>query len=166
MKSSAPNGPARRYRYTFEPYSLDTAARLLSKGHESLALAPKAVETLLVLVERAGQVVNRDELLESVWPDAFVEPNNLAQQVSMVREALDDRGKRPQYVETVSRRGYRFIAPVTSHARSESMARPTPATPLPTIPQVRYTRSGTVNIAYQVGRTTCGRGRARARRSH
>ncbi|MBA2258910.1 MAG: winged helix-turn-helix domain-containing protein [Acidobacteria bacterium] len=80
MKSSAPNGPARRYRYTFEPYSLDTAARLLSKGHESLALAPKAVETLLVLVERAGQVVSRDELLESVWPDAFVEPNNLAQQ--------------------------------------------------------------------------------------
>lgn len=110
--------------------------------------------------------MSRDELLESVWPDAFVKPNNLAQQVSMVREALDDRGKRPQCVETVSRRGYRFIAPVTSHARSESMARPTPATPLPTIPQVRYTRSGTVNIAYQVGRTTCGRGRARARRSH
>lgn len=56
MKSSAPNGPARRYRYTFGPYSLDTAARLLSKGHESLALAPKAVETLLVLVERAGRL--------------------------------------------------------------------------------------------------------------
>ena len=150
MKSSASNGLARPYRYSFGPYSLETAARLVTKGSESLPLPPKAVETLLVLVERAGQVVSRDELIQHVWPDAFVEPNNLAQQISMVREALDDRGKRPQYIETVSRRGYRFIAPVTPHARSASTSQPAPATPEATIPQVHYTRSGNVNIAYQV----------------
>ena len=150
MKSSALNGLARPYRYSFGPYSLETAARLVTKGSESLPLPPKAVETLLVLVERAGQVVSRDELIEHVWPDAFVEPNNLAQQISMVREALDDRGKRPHYIETVSRRGYRFIAPVTPHARSASTSQPAPAAPEATIPQVHYTRSGNVNIAYQV----------------
>ena len=102
-----------------------------------------------MLVERAGQVVTRDELLERVWPGSFVEPNNLAQQVSMVRSALDDRGDRPRYVETVSRRGYRFLAPVTRQDES-APERSAPPLTRPNIPQVRYARSGNVNIAYQV----------------
>ena len=149
MKSKAPNAAARPYRYSFGPYILDSTGRVLSRGGELVQLPPKAVETLLVLVERAGQVVTRDELLERVWPDAFVEPNNLAQQVSMVREALDDRGERPRYVETVSRRGYRFVAAVTPHDPPDT-ERPASGAARAAIPQVRYARSGTVNIAYQV----------------
>ena len=123
-----------------------TKDRILARGKDLLPLPPKAVDTLVVLVESAGKVVSRDELLRRVWPDSFVEPNNLAQQVSMVREALGDRGARPQYVETVSRRGYRFVAPVTVQEESAPAATPSSAA----IPEVRYTRSGNVNIAYQV----------------
>jgi DNA-binding winged helix-turn-helix (wHTH) protein/pimeloyl-ACP methyl ester carboxylesterase len=141
-------GPGRRY--AFGPFVLDDRERILRLGDELIPLPPKAVETLLVLVERAGQVVLRDELLARVWPDAFVEPNNLAQQVSMVRHALDARGGRTRYIETVSKRGYRFVAPVAvevSGAREPQ--RPLPPAPL-ALPQVRYARSGNVNIAYQV----------------
>jgi DNA-binding winged helix-turn-helix (wHTH) protein len=130
-------------RYSFGPFVLDKGDRILARGNELLALPPKAVDTLLVLVENAGKVVSRDELLQRVWPDSFVEPNNLAQQVSMVREALGDRSERPRYVETVSRRGYRFVAPVT-------VVEPAAASSTAAIPAVRYTRSGNVNIAYQV----------------
>ena len=149
MKADVPRRPAGHNRYTFGPFFLDEHARILSRGGEMLSLPPKAVETLLVLVEQAGQVVTRDELLERVWPGSFVEPNNLAQQVSMVRDALEDRGHRPRYVETVSRRGYRFVAPVTRHD-DPATNHQTPVAARPNIPQVRYARSGNVNIAYQV----------------
>ena len=148
MKADLPRRPAGHSRYTFGPFFLDEHARILSRDGEMLPLPPKAVETLLVLVERAGQVVTRDELLERIWPGSFVEPNNLAQQVSMVRNALEDRGNRPRYVETVSRRGYRFVAPVTRQGEVDADRTPPPARSI--VPQVRYARSGNVNIAYQV----------------
>ena len=149
MKADLSRRPSGHSRYSFGPFFLDSHALILSRGNQLLSLPPKAVETLLVLVERAGQVVTRDELLERVWPGSFVEPNNLAQQVSMVRNALDDRGDRPRYVETVSRRGYRFVAPVTRQDES-APERSAPPLTRPNIPQVRYARSGNVNIAYQV----------------
>jgi DNA-binding winged helix-turn-helix (wHTH) protein/pimeloyl-ACP methyl ester carboxylesterase len=149
MKADVPRRQAVHNRYTFGPFFLDEHTLILSRDGEMLRLPPKAVETLLVLVQRAGQVVTRDELLERVWPGSFVEPNNLAQQVSMVRNALEDRGARPRYVETVSRRGYRFVAPVTRQEEAEA-PRPAPPSTRPSAPQVRYARSGHVNIAYQV----------------
>ena len=150
MKKAVPR-PGRRY--TFGPYVLDARARILLREGTLLHVAPKAIETLLVLVERAGEVVARDELVERVWPDSFVELNNLAQQISILRDALEDRADDPRYVETVSRRGYRFVAPVMLQSDESPGAESAPAESAPgraAVPPVRYARSGQVNIAYQV----------------
>ncbi len=137
-------------RYAFGHYALDPRARILMCDDKLLAVPPKAVETLIALVERAGEVIPKDELIERVWPDAFVEPNNLAQQISILREALNDRAERPTYIETVSRRGYRFVGAVTIEDAAPENAPPVAPPPRIAIPTVRYARSGNVNIAYQV----------------
>jgi pimeloyl-ACP methyl ester carboxylesterase len=143
MKSPPPGPDA----YTFGPFRLDVASRVLLRDREIVSLAPKAVETLLALVERAGRVVTRDELIAAIWPDTFVEPNNLAQHVSQLRRALADHDQPPRFIETISRRGYRFV----SEAVAVRTPAARPATPsAPDVPPVRYTRSGDVNIAYQV----------------
>lgn len=140
-------------RYLFGPFTLETGPRVLIRDGTPLPVPPKAVETLLALIERAGDVVTRDELIERVWPDSFVEPNNLAQHISLVRRVLDDRQAPAAYVETLARRGYRFVAPVLAED-SPAIAPPVaaPAVPAPraaTVPEIRYARSGSVNIAYQ-----------------
>ena len=141
--------PRRHRRYSFGPFRLDAHSRCLTRDDKLLAVPPKAVETLIALVERAGEVIPREELVERVWPDSFVEPNNLAQQISMLREALSDKAGRPRYVETVSRRGYRFVSAVTVDEDDLEPVPPARTRALPAIPPVRYARSGTVNIAYQ-----------------
>ena len=137
--------------YTFGPFRIDGAARVLTRAGEIVALTPKAVETLVVLVEHAGQVVTREELIERVWPDAFVEPNNLAQNVSTLRRVLGDDADCRTYIETVPKRGYRFLAPVSVERPAAAAAAMTMAAPVPAhAPETRYARSGDVNIAYQV----------------
>lgn len=98
--------------YEFGPFRLDTSAPLLWRAGELVDLTPKALETLIVLVQRAGRLVRRADLIEAVWPDTVVEDNNLSVNVSLLRKVLgeDEGGKK--YIETVSRRGYRFAAPV------------------------------------------------------
>lgn len=98
--------------YEFGPFRLDPALPLLLRDGEPVQLPPKALETLVVLVERAGRVVRRQELIEAVWPDTVVEENNLSVNVSALRKALGDGEEGEKYIETVPRRGYRFIAPV------------------------------------------------------
>ena len=137
--------------YTFGPFRIDGAARVLTRAGEIVALTPKAVETLVVLAEHAGQVVTREELIERVWPDAFVEPNNLAQNVSTLRRVLGDDTAGRTYIETVPKRGYRFLAPVIVERPAAVAAAMTMAAPVPAhAPETRYARSGDVNIAYQV----------------
>ena len=131
-----PHGVA---KYTFGPFILDARTRTLTRAGALVPLAPKAVETLLVLVERPGEIVGRDELIERIWPDAFVEPNNLAQQISMIRVALDDRSSAPRYVETISRRGYRFIGSLSAIERRPE--RGVPGSGRPDIPAIAYARS-------------------------
>ncbi|HVI71541.1 MAG TPA: winged helix-turn-helix domain-containing protein, partial [Pyrinomonadaceae bacterium] len=79
---------------------------------ETISLAPKALEILIVLVLRAGELVEKDELLRAVWPDTFVEESNLSQNIFTLRRALGDERVGARYIETVPRRGYRFIARV------------------------------------------------------
>jgi DNA-binding winged helix-turn-helix (wHTH) protein/Flp pilus assembly protein TadD len=113
-------------RYTFEDCVLDVAERQLWKGSTRLPLAPKAHDLLVALVRRAGCLVAKADLLQEVWPDAFVEEGILAVHVSALRKALED-GRRPaRCIETVARSGYRFIAPVTPMpgARSTNGDRP------------------------------------------
>jgi len=98
--------------YAFGPFMLDTVAPLLWRAGEPVNLTPKSLETLRVLVQRAGQLVKREELIEAVWPDTVVEENNLSVNISALRKALMHGEEGEKYIETVSRRGYRFTAPV------------------------------------------------------
>ena len=94
----------------FGPFRLDAAKRVLWRDGRVVPLPPKALDVLVALVEQRGDVVTKDELLKRVWPDTFVEEANLSVNVSALRKALGDGpGGRP-YIETLSRRGYRFAA--------------------------------------------------------
>ena len=92
--------------YEFGPFRLDPRKRLLLRENEPVSLTPKAVETLIVLVENRGRVVSKDDLMKALWPDSFVEEANLSQNIFMLRKALGDQGKR--YILTVPGRGYQF----------------------------------------------------------
>lgn len=101
-----------KHGYIFGEFRLDPRERLLFADKEVIALTPKAFDTLLVLVENSGHVLSKDELMAKVWPDSFVEENNLAQNISALRKALGEDGSGHKYIETVPKRGYRFIADV------------------------------------------------------
>jgi len=98
--------------YEFGPYRLDVGQRVLTRTGEAVSLTPKATEILTLLVANAGQLVGKDELLQRVWPDTFVEESNLTQNIFLLRRVLGDERPTPRYIETVVRRGYRFIANV------------------------------------------------------
>jgi len=97
--------------YEFGPFRLCLNDRLLYSGDRLVPLTPKLIETLVVLVENNGRVVTKDALMESLWPDSFVEESSLTQNISLLRKALaeSDPG---QYIETIPKRGYRFVADV------------------------------------------------------
>lgn len=104
--------PAKHF-YEFGPFRLDASRRRLLRGGEVVPLTPKAFDTLLALVEQSGRVVEKDDLMERVWPGVAVEENNLTQNVSALRKALGERREEPQYIATVPGLGYRFIASVS-----------------------------------------------------
>jgi len=104
-------------RYAFGGFTLDVGQRRLRDGERVVRLPPKAYDVLVALVRRAGQLVTKSELLEAVWPEAFVEEGILTVHVSALRKALRDSAQPPRYIETVPRSGYRFVATV-------SLARP------------------------------------------
>jgi DNA-binding winged helix-turn-helix (wHTH) protein/TolB-like protein/Flp pilus assembly protein TadD len=97
-------------RYEFGPFSLDVAEHRLLRDGEPVALTPRDFETLVVLVRKGGHLVSKDELLKEVWPDSFVEEANLSVHISALRRALGEDPSAPQYIETVPKRGYRFVA--------------------------------------------------------
>ncbi|MEO6725086.1 MAG: alpha/beta fold hydrolase, partial [Blastocatellia bacterium] len=100
-----------RYVYEFGPFRLDPAERLLMRSEQVLSLTPKALDTLIALVERSRHIVTKDELMSRVWPDIYVEETNLAQHISMLRKVMGEREDGGQYIETVPKRGYRFVVP-------------------------------------------------------
>lgn len=113
--------------YEFGGFRLSEGDRLLFHGEELVPLSPKALDTLLMLVERRGHVLTKDELLRGVWADAFVEENNLNQAISAVRKALAQRAGDEPFVETIPKRGYRFVASVReagAEARAPRFPRP------------------------------------------
>jgi DNA-binding winged helix-turn-helix (wHTH) protein/Tol biopolymer transport system component len=93
----------------FGPFRIDPEQRLLWRGQEPIPLSPKAFELLLVLAQRSGQVVLKDELMSLLWPDTFVEESNLGQHIFQLRKALGERAQDPSYIVTVPGRGYRFV---------------------------------------------------------
>ena len=97
--------------YEFGPYRLDAAEYTLVRDSCKIPLTPKAFETLLVLVENTGHVVDKEELLKRIWPETFVEEGTLAQNVFTLRKLLGHDAAGNHYIETVSKRGYRFVGP-------------------------------------------------------
>jgi TolB-like protein/Tfp pilus assembly protein PilF len=101
-----------KYVYAFGPFLLNPAEGLLLRNGKPVALTPKAFETLLVLVRSAGHVVGKDVLIKAVWPDTYVEEANLTQNVFTLRKALGSGDRGRPYIETIPRRGYRFVSTV------------------------------------------------------
>jgi len=99
--------------YEFDSFRLDPEEKVLFRDGQLLPLSPKLFDTLLVLVEGSGHIVEKEALIKRVWPDTFVEENNLAHNISVLRRALGGGSNGERYIETVPRRGYRFKATVT-----------------------------------------------------
>lgn len=118
--------------YVFGAFRVDARERLLFSETGVIALTPKAFDTLLVLVENSGHVLSKDELMAKVWPDSFVEENNLAQNISALRKALGADRSVQKYIETVPKRGYRFTAEVRENVeRSEVRPHTRPSREVP-----------------------------------
>src|SRR5262245_50899436 len=98
--------------YEFGPFRVDSVKYVLTRDGEVAPLNLKAFEILLALIENRGQVLEKNELLQRVWPDTVVEENNLARNISALRKALDEHPNEHQYILTVPGRGYRFVASV------------------------------------------------------
>lgn len=147
--------------FYFAKFKMDPREHLLFDGNNSISLPPKAFDTLLLLVENAGHIISKEEMMEKIWQGSFVEENNLAQNISLLRRVLGEGIDGAKYIETVSKRGYRFIAGVSQketsaiegpNAENEDeiagSAKPSPARA--SKPETRYAQNGEVNIAYQV----------------
>jgi len=108
--------------YAFGAFVADpVVGRLYHRGDE-VPLTPKSFKVLMVVLGSRGRLVDREELFRHVWPDTFVEPNNLARNVSMIRKALHERDSDHEYIVTVSGRGYRFVTPVSQISRADFSA--------------------------------------------
>jgi TolB-like protein/DNA-binding winged helix-turn-helix (wHTH) protein/Tfp pilus assembly protein PilF len=105
---------------SFGPFRLDGKNHCLWRGQERVAIAPKAFDVLRYLVENPARLVTQDELLSAVWPDTYVNPEILRKYILEIRKILGDRSYKPQFIETVTKRGYRFVAPVTEEPETGS----------------------------------------------
>lgn len=94
--------------YEFEDFRLDVAHRMLYRRCEPISLAPKVIETLIVLIENRGEIISKDELMSRIWTDSFVEESNLTQNIYLLRKTLGTDSEGKNLIETFRRRGYRF----------------------------------------------------------
>jgi len=104
----------------FGPYRFDRQSEQLWRGKHEVKLTPKALELLRTLITRSGQVVTKDELFQAVWPDTVVSDDALTSCVQELRQALRDDARKPRFIETVHRRGFRFLPTVTTQPVSSS----------------------------------------------
>ena len=109
--------------YEFGDFRLEPEKQLLWRGDAEIPLSPRVFKTLLYLVEHHDSVLDKERLMEAVWPDCTVEENNLTQNISTLRRALGETPGSDRYIVTVTGRGYRFVAPV--RMCEAPMARPT-----------------------------------------
>jgi Tol biopolymer transport system component/DNA-binding winged helix-turn-helix (wHTH) protein len=103
--------------YGFDGFLVDPVLVRLTAGGAEVPITRKTFQLLVVLLERHGELVTKDELMNAIWPDTFVEENNLARTVSMLRKALQEHGGDPSVIQTVVGQGYRFVAPVVVGTR-------------------------------------------------
>ena len=98
---------------SFRSFRLDTLNHSLLQGGERIPLTPKAFDVLCYLVDQAGRVVKQDELLEAIWPETYINPEVLRKYILEIRKALGDKPEKPEFIETITKRGYRFVATVS-----------------------------------------------------
>src|SRR5580765_896240 len=110
--------------FHFDAFTLDVRERRLLRGRDVVHLSPKAYDVLVALVRQRGRLVTKDELLKRLWPESFVEEGSLNVYVSALRKALGEDARRPTYIETVARSGYRFIAAARCDSEDEAPAAP------------------------------------------
>jgi pimeloyl-ACP methyl ester carboxylesterase/DNA-binding winged helix-turn-helix (wHTH) protein len=138
--------PAAPQTYRFGPFRLDVAERRLLRDGEAIPLRLKVFETLRVLIENAGRLVTKEELLQAIWPDTAVEENNLNHNVSVLRKLLGERATGQAFIETVPRVGYRFVAPVKVDRAAREGDHPSRANPRQ---EIRYcTTTDGIRLAY------------------
>jgi DNA-binding winged helix-turn-helix (wHTH) protein/Tfp pilus assembly protein PilF len=138
--------------YKFGDFVVDGGAYRLLRDGTNIPLSPKIIDLLLFLAARPSVLVSKDDLFRALWPDVAVTDNALTQAVSELRQALGDDPASPRYVQTVARRGYRFISPVEAIASAAAMA-PTPpepvAPPAPTVAVLEFENvSGDPSLAW------------------
>ena len=130
--------------YEFGRFRLKVAERVLLRDGEFVPLTPKVFDILLTLVENSGQVVSKNDLMKRVWPDTFVEEGNLTQNISLLRKALGETPDGTQFIETVPRRGYRFVAEINETVDLESGVLPVTSPVLSMAMPVETTVAATV----------------------
>ncbi len=116
-----------KHPYAFGSFRFDPEDRLLSQNGKPIPLGPKVTETLLLLLQNAGHLVDKGDLLKQVWPDSFVEEGSLNKNIFFLRKVLGEHDEASQYIETIPRRGYRFVAPVSQVVDEENGLQRTPA---------------------------------------
>lgn len=104
--------PGLRHTYQFDSFVIDVEEQVLLRDDQMVPLTPKAFETLLLLVRHQGSIVTKQKILQTLWPDVFVEESNITFNITRLRKALGDTKRESTYIETVPRRGYRFKAEV------------------------------------------------------
>ena len=112
--------------YIFGEFTLSLEEKTLRRGEENVGITPKMFELLGALVRNNGRIVEKEYLLRTVWPDSFVEEGNITFNIRQLRKVLGDDAQSPIYIETIPRRGYRFVAKVT---------RPEPEKKIPAAPE-------------------------------
>src|SRR5712692_4746491 len=98
--------------YEFGPFRVDERERQLLRNGQLVPLRPKVFDILLVFVQNSGHILSKDEVMKLVWPNTAVEEGNIARNISTLRNALGERPRQHQYIETVPWRGYRFVSNV------------------------------------------------------
>jgi DNA-binding winged helix-turn-helix (wHTH) protein len=142
--------------FLFDDVRVDTAAFRVERGGRAVALEPKAFDLLVLLLERQGQVVTKQEILDAVWPQTAVTDNAMTRIVAHLRKALGDDARDARYIETVPTRGYRWLAPAE---RREEGARTRPACPALAAARLAvrrwpsWPRSAALSLAYRQGQT-------------
>jgi DNA-binding winged helix-turn-helix (wHTH) protein/tetratricopeptide (TPR) repeat protein len=130
--------------FSFREFELDPLERRLLRAGEPIALTPKVFDTLVFLVERAGRLVSKEELIQGVWPRGFVDESNLTKHIWLIRRALGENDQGADFIETVPKVGYRFVAPVIRGVESPS---------IPQTPQVVASGGRTGRYRWSVGIT-------------
>src|ERR1044071_9249379 len=105
----------------FGHYRLDTLNHCLWRADKRLPLTPKAFDVLRYLVEHSERLVTQDELLEALWPDTYVNPEVIRKYILEIRKVLGDRSGDPAFIETLPKRGYQFVSPVTDDRKASGL---------------------------------------------